>query len=169
MDWTFKSRSCSRALRRAAGLGLLAAALLPAVPAEPVDYAVVASLDVPVEAVTSEDLRQLFMLRRTYWSTGRPVNLILPGPALEDGSFLLDEIYEMNYPSLRRMILELLYRGEINLAPKIVTAEADAVSFAESGRGVVTLVRVNAVKQARVRVLAVDGKRPGDAGYPLRR
>ena len=132
-------------------------------------YALVVSDDVVVEAIEKEEVQRLFLFRQRFWRSGQRVNVLLAEPDLVEHSFVLDEVYEMTYPSLRRYILERLYQGEIDLPPKVVSSYEDAIRFVASGNGVVAIVPLDSVPDAGVRVLTIDGTRPGADGYPLKR
>ena len=171
VSWS-RPRSFSRALRATLGGALVAAVIASAAaaPAEAVeDYAIVVSPDVAVKSISVEQLRRLFLFREKYWKPGRPVKLIFSEDDLEPQSFLLERIYRSDYPSLRRLIVEKLYQEEIDLAPKVVATDEVAVAFVASGRGLIALVRANAVHGTNAKLVAIDGILPGASGYALRR
>ena len=132
------------------------------------EYAVITSPGATTETLSSRELRQLLRLERGFWKAGAPVALLLPAPRSETRAFLLRRVYGGSEEDMKRAILEKLYRGEINLAPKVVTTDEEAVAFTASGRGVIALVPADLVPDAGVRVLAIDGQLPGSASYPLK-
>ncbi len=132
-------------------------------------YAVIASPDVPVANLSLDELRRLFLFRERFWRPGETVKVILSEGQLEPGSFLLGQVYRMDFAALRRLILEKLSQGEIDLAPKVVTSDAVTVEYVAAGRGLLALVRAEAAHGARVKVLSIDGALPGQARYALRR
>lgn len=154
---------------------LLVVAATIVVPVDPseaavVEYAVIVSPDVPVSDLTTDELRRLFQFRRRYWRPGSPVIVLLSESGMGQGSFLLTEIYQLrDQSSLRRFILEKLYQGQIDLAPKIVASDEVAIRFVAAGRGLIAVVRANQVGDAGVKVLSLDGMLPGSTGYPGRR
>lgn len=146
---------------------LLVAWMLAAAPcAAAGEYAVVSSGDVDVTSLTSADLRALVLLDRHFWKPGHPVVLILPAPGSAARDFVVGHLCRSNEPALRRLYVEKMYRGEIDLAPK-VAAESDARTFVASGRGVLAVLPVPVKPGEGLRVLAIDGRRPGEPGYPL--
>jgi hypothetical protein len=140
-----------------------------AVSSAPEEFVVIASPDVPLSGLSLEQLRRVFLFREKYWKPGLPVTVLLTENGLEPGSFLLEHIYRMDYASLRRLIVEKLYQEEIDYAPRVVASDELAVALAASGRGAIAIVRAKAAEGARVKILAVDGLRPGSPGYALRR
>lgn len=133
------------------------------------EYAIVVSPDVKVTTLSLERVRRLFLFRETYWRPGLPVRLLYSESGVEPNSFLLQRIYRMEFSSLRRLIVERLYQEEIDLAPKVVASDAVAIAFVASGKGLIALVRANALQGADARPVAIDGVLPGAPGYALRR
>jgi len=135
-------------------------------------YVVIASPDVAVSFLSRDELRRIFHFTKRFWKAGQPVTLLFSERSLEPGSFLLDEIYHLEYPQLRRLILTKLYQGEIDLAPKVVASERAILQFVASGHGLVALVERSWLDDGAaetVNVLSIDGKLPGSDGYPLQR
>jgi len=149
-----------------ATLILAASWMMPyAAPAEP-EFAIVASPDVTVADLSLDELRRLFGFSRKYWTASSPVTILLSEESMEPGSFVLEKVYQLpDKASLRRLILEKLYQGQIDLAPKIVGSDELAIRFVAAGRGLLAVVRADAVDGAGVKILALDGKLPGSPGY----
>jgi hypothetical protein len=146
----------------------LAGAPVPRAPASDArEFAIVVSDDVAATALTSGDVRRLFSLDRRFWKAGHPVVVLLPAAGTATREFLLHRIYRTDEGGLKRMILEKLYQGEIDLAPKTVSSDREALTFVSSSRGAIAVVPAGLVEGTRVRTLKVDGKLPGSAGYPL--
>ena len=127
----------------------------------------VANPTVPDSDLTLDGLRDLFFFRVTFWERGGRVNVLLPASGLESGQFLQRAIYRMPDRRMKRLILEKLYRGEIDIAPDVANTDEEAVSMVAATPGSVAVVRADAVGQSEVKRLLIDGKRPGDAEYPL--
>lgn len=164
-----KPLSRSSAAAAAVALTLaLAAGLGAAAPAAAAEYAVVVSPDVRVDSLSLAQLRQLFVLNRHFWAQGQSVTVLLPPVHSPTREFLVGRIYRANEGLLRRMVVEKLFRGDIDAAPKTVASDADAGSLAAAGRGVIALVAADTPVPSGARVIAVEGRRPGESGYPLR-
>lgn len=134
----------------------------------PVDYAVVVSPDVSVESITFEELQKLFRFQKRYWRPGQPVNVILPATGSDAHAYLLAKVLRTTDGSLHRAIVEKMYRGEMDRAPKTAASDDDAVSIASSGKGQITLVVAGERRPAGARILTVERRKPGEEGYPLR-
>ena len=134
---------------------------------DPGKFAVVVSVDVAATGLTSGEVRRLFALDRHFWKAGQAVVVLLPAAGTSTRDFLLHRVYRTDEGGLKRMILEKLYQGEIDLAPKTVSSDREALTFVTSSRGAIALIPVALTEGARVRILSVDGKLPGIAGYPM--
>jgi hypothetical protein len=132
-------------------------------------YAVVVSRDVPVDDLSMDALRDLFLFASRRWADGQPVTVVYSEEALGADSCLMRLVYRMDYAAVRRLILQKLNRGELDLAPKVVSSDEAAAALVGVGSNLLTLVRASAANGATVKILAIDGKLPHDPGYPLRR
>ena len=143
-------------------------ARLPCAGAE-IEYAVIASPDVPVSNISLDELRRLFLFVKKYWKPGQPVTILISEGGLRPGSFVLRRIYQVkDEASLRRLILEKLYQWHIDLAPKIVASDQHAIAFVAAGRGLLAVVQADQVRGAGVKILSINGLSPGSPGYPGR-
>lgn len=176
MNCSCRRRSRSDRPRVARGLsgGLLAAALLLAVPvhaAPPASdharYRVIVSADVPATSVTLVELRRIVLGEQRFWKNRQPLALIMPGQQTPSRRFVLDHIANLTEPAYRRHMLELMYRGELEYAPKVADSDVEAVTLVAAGNGAITLVRDGTSLPAGVHSLQVNGRTPEDANYPL--
>ena len=80
---------------------------------------------------------------------------------------LLAKVYETTAPGLRKFWIGKAFRGEIPAAPSVVPTSEAAGTRVNGEAGAFSVVRADQVPEG-VRVVTIDGKRPGEAGYPLR-
>jgi hypothetical protein len=176
-SWQCRVRSLSKLLSLAIGT-LLATAAVASQAAKPpaagppaqtprIRYAVVASRDVPFAELTLDELRRVFLFKRHFWNPGKPVRLILPATGQPARRFLLDQVCQRTEGELRRMILESMYRGESDQAPKVAASEAETLAALESSSGSIALVSDTVALPTGVKRLKIDGKLPEDSDYPL--
>jgi hypothetical protein len=171
MRWSSTPRSRSSAPALAAALAALWLVAGPsaraAAPPAAAEFAAIASGGVPVDGLTLEELRRVFLFKRGVWRPGQPVYVMLPDRGLPARAFLLRHVYRMSDQDLRRFILERIFQAEIDFAPKVVGSEQEALAFVKAGRSIITLVSAAAPRLSEVKVLRIDGKLPRQAGYPL--
>jgi hypothetical protein len=131
------------------------------------EFAVVVSSGVGIDGLTFDELRRIFLFKRTVWRPGQTINVLLPDTGLPSRDFLLRQIYRMSDVELRRFILERIFQAEIDLAPKVVGSDGEAIAFAKSGRSILAIVAADAPGIASAKVLRIDGRLPGEPGYAL--
>ena len=132
------------------------------------EYAVVVSSDVDMRTLTVAELRRIFLLERRFWKSGKPIVALMPSNGAPSRHYLLRGICGIDEAQFRQLLLEKMYRGEIDLAPKVVASDEEALSFVAASRGLIALVPANLAASARVRVLEIGGKSLGTAGFPLK-
>ena len=157
---------------RSSGWGrwrIAAFVILIACNASAADFAVIVGANARVSEVSMDVLKRVFALDTRHWEGGDPVAVLLPGSAQPAREVLLQRILHVDEPQLRQLILGKIYRGEITFPPRVPNSDRQAIEFVASAHNLVAIVPAEIVSGAQVRVLTIDGKRPGDEGYPLRR
>lgn len=115
---------------------------------------------------SSEDLRTMFTLEQQFWPDGHRIALFLPPPGSTVKQVLLERLYAMSDFDLRKYWVGKLFRGAIPSIPSTlpnIDAVIAAVRESEGGMAAILAAEV----PPTVRVLRIDGKGPGDPGYPL--
>jgi ABC-type phosphate transport system substrate-binding protein len=122
-----------------------------------VDIAVVVHPDTPISNLSLADVRKVFLGDRQYWSTNVPVVLLIRAPVARERDVVLKTIYQMSESQFKQYWIapKVVYSND--MANELVSAIAGAIAFIDARE-----VRPGA------KVLRVDGKLPGEAGYPLR-
>ena len=150
----------------------LLAFVLLAVPAaaaveDVIDVAIVVKPEVPVDNLSMADVRKVFMGERQYWNSGMRVTLLVRAPVARERSIVLDKLYEMTEAQYRQYWISKVFRADAATGPKIVYTNDMAVELVKAIPGAVAFVDAKKVP-AGLKVLKVDGKLPGEKGYPLR-
>lgn len=150
-------------------LGALAlvAVLAAAVPAAAGDIAVVVHPDVKVDALTFSELRKILLGDRQFWPSGQPVTLIVRAPVAAERTLLLEKVYEMTEAQFRQYWIAKVFRAEATSGPRVVLSNNESVELIGVLPGAVALVSADDVP-AGVKILRIDGHKPGDRPYPLR-
>jgi ABC-type phosphate transport system substrate-binding protein len=130
--------------------------------------AIVVNADNPVNELTLDELRQVLRLDRQFWDDKLRVVLVARPTAEPEQQLLLDVVYAMDDKELRRLFVGKLYAGRIPAIPTVVKSGAAAAKIVAQTAGAVAAVSAADLPKG-VKVLAIDGKRPGDAGYALAR
>jgi ABC-type phosphate transport system substrate-binding protein len=146
---------------------LLAAALVWTLPAAENDVAVVVRPDTPAENLTLSDIRKLLLGERQFWTSNLRVTLLIRAPAAREREVVLRSIYQMNEAQFRQYWISKVFRAEASSGPKIVYSNEMATELVHSIPGSVAFVEAAQVPKG-LKVLKIDGKLPGEKGYPLR-
>lgn len=145
------------------GLGLAAAAA----PALAQDMAVVVSGAVQEPGLTSGELREIYLGNRQYWKPGLRVVPLVWGAEEREQQVLLERVYRMSADRYRQHWITKIFRDEATSKPIELLSGAMLAQAMAKLPGAIALVRADRVPPG-ARVLAVDGRRPGEPGYPLR-
>lgn len=158
-----------RGLRPALRRILLSAALalLGAGGALAGDVAVVVHPSVKIDDLTFPELKKVLLGDRQFWGKGEQVTLIVRAPVAEERTLLLEKVYDMSEAQFKQYWVGKVFRAEASTGPKVVISNEKAVELVAVLPGAIALVAVDDVPEG-LKVLKVDGKKPGEDGYPLR-
>jgi hypothetical protein len=159
--WKFASRAFA--------LSCLCLALLPTLAAQrhEVDVAVVVHPDTPISNLSLSDVRRVFLGDRQYWSTNLPVVLLIRAPVARERDVVLRIIYQMSESQFKQYWIAKIFRAEAATAPKVVYSNDIANQLVTAIPGAIAFIDSKDVKPGS-KVIRVDGRLPGEAGYPLR-
>jgi hypothetical protein len=130
------------------------------------ELAVVVHSEKGVSEVSAADLREMILLERQHWKGGGRIYLILPPSGSPEKEVLLKKVLNMTEEQLRRHYLAKLYGGEIAAFPSVAPSGAAALRTVSLAPNAIALVDAGGL-DASVKVLRVQGLRPGEAGYLL--
>lgn len=145
---------------------LLACLLLAPATAHAADVAIVVNSRNPTSDVSAAELNRMLRLETRHWQSGGRIYLILLESGTREKNVLLRRLYRMDDAELRQYWLGKVYSGEIASYPRVVASAAAVkkiVSQAPNALGFIDAAEAD----ASVKVLRIDGRRPGDSGYLL--
>jgi len=131
------------------------------------DVAVVVHPDVPVDSLTTADLRRLVLGDRGFWPGSVRVTLLLRAPVAYERDVVLRNICEMTEAQFRQHWIAKVFRADTAVAPKIVYSPEMSVDLVNRMPGAITFIDFSNATRS-LKVLKIDGKLPGEADYPLR-
>jgi ABC-type phosphate transport system substrate-binding protein len=132
-----------------------------------VDIAVVVHPDAPVSNLSLSDVRKVFLGDRQYWSSNVPVVLLIRAPVAREREVVLKIIYQMSESQFKQYWIAKIFRAEAATAPKVVYSNDMANQLVTAIPGAIAFIDSKDVKPGS-KVVRVDGRLPGEAGYPLR-
>ena len=130
------------------------------------DIAVVVRPDTPVDDLSFIEIRKLLMGDRQFWTSNLRVTLLIRAPAARERDVVLKRIYAMSESQFRQYWISKVFRAEATSGPKIVYTNEMATELVTALPGSVAFVDAGQVPKG-LKVLKIDGKLPGQKGYPL--
>ena len=132
-----------------------------------IDIALVAHPDTPVSNLTLAEVRKVFLGERQYWTANVPVVLLIRAPVARERDVVLKTIYQMTEQQFKQYWIAKIFRAESASAPKLVYSNNMASELVTAMPGAIAFIDSRQVRQG-AKVIRVDGRLPGEAGYPLR-
>jgi len=132
-----------------------------------VDVAVVVQPDTPVSNLSLAEVRKIFLGDRQYWSANTPVVLLIRAPVARERDVVLKVIYEMSESQFKQYWIAKIFRAESASAPKVVYSNDMANELVTALPGAIAFIDSRDLKPG-TKVVRVDGRLPGEPGYPLR-
>jgi len=130
--------------------------------------AVVVPKSSPTDGLSMAQLRKLVMGDVHTWPDKSKVTLVAADPDGAVFKCLITAVVRMSTPEYRKYLMNADFRGDEPLRLKPVDTSASAVRLVAASAGSFSVVEANAVSaSSAVKVLAINGKHPGEAGYPL--
>jgi ABC-type phosphate transport system substrate-binding protein len=131
------------------------------------DLAVVVNSDTPVTDLSLAEVRRVFLGQRQYWSPKLPVVLLIRAPVARERDVVLRVIYQMSEEEYTQYWVAKIFRAEVTSPPKIVYSNDMQYELVTAIPGAIAFVDARNVRPG-VKVVRIDGKLPGEKGYPLR-
>jgi ABC-type phosphate transport system substrate-binding protein len=144
---------------------LLALWLAPAM-AVAADLAVVVHPSVPVDNLTFAEMRKILMGDRQYWTPGLRVTLLIRAPQARERDVVLKTIYQMTEAQFRQYWVGKVFRADTATGPKIVYSNEMALEIVAAVPGAIAFID-SAQMTKGLKTVKIDGKMPGEKGYPL--
>ena len=150
-----------------AGVTGLLVSMPAAVRTQGPEIAVVVHPDVPVDNLTIAELRRILLGDREFWASGMRVMLFLRAPVARERDVAIKEVCRMTEAQFRQHWIAKVFRADTPSGPRIVYSGQMAIDQVSRTPGAITFVEAGSVGKG-VKVLKIDGKAPGQSGYPVR-
>ena len=131
------------------------------------DIAVVVHPSVPVDNLTTAELRRILLGDREFWPSGDRVTLLIRAPIARERDVVVKSLCEMTEAQFRQHWIGKVFRAESPSGPKIVYSTEMALEQVSRTPGALSFVPA-AVAGRGVKVLRIDGKAPGQPGYSVK-
>jgi hypothetical protein len=128
--------------------------------------AIVVHPQAPVEGLTFGEMRKVFRGERQYWTSDVPIVLLMRAPVAAEREVILRRVYEMSEAQFKQFWIAKIFRDEAAVVPKILYSNDQIADFILGVPGSIGFVDAAAVRPG-LKVLKIDGRLPGQPGYPL--
>jgi ABC-type phosphate transport system substrate-binding protein len=130
------------------------------------EFAVIGSPEVPVTNLTLADLRKLFLGDKQFWNSKLRVALLIRAPVARERAAVVWTICKMTEAQFSQHWIGKSMRAECTSSPQQFASNQQALNLVSNTPGAIAIVNASQVP-AGTKVLAVEGKLPGQPGYRL--
>jgi ABC-type phosphate transport system substrate-binding protein len=128
--------------------------------------AVIVNIENPVDHLSVSELQRIVLGERQSWSTKIPLVLMMRNEQSRERSLLLQKVCRMTDSEYHHYWTGKIFRGEVTSEPVTLPSVGTALNFVSSIKGGISFVDGANVRPG-VKVLRIDGRLPGEPGYPL--
>ena len=129
--------------------------------------AIIANGEVAADDLSLAELKRIFLAEQQFWPDRTRIVLLVQPPGDYARQVVLDRIYGMSEAEYKKYWVAKMFRAEVPSGPKIVFSVNMAGELVSSIRGAITFVTAADATSTGAKVLRIDGKLPGELGYPL--
>jgi ABC-type phosphate transport system substrate-binding protein len=131
--------------------------------------AVVVNKGNATEGLSMAQLRRLLLGDMRNWPDKQKVSVVAPDPQSTAFKCLLSAVVRMTDVEYRRFIASAQFRGDEPVDLRTAASGAAAAKIVSGAPGAIGIVETGALPgiSSTVRVLRINGKQPGESGYPL--
>ena len=131
------------------------------------DVAVIVNPKNNVDNLSMAELAKIFRGERQYWRTDLPVLLLLRAPGSYEREVALRSIFRMTESQYKQYWISRIMRAEATSPPAELYSSGMTKEGVSSIPGSIACISASDVKPG-VKVVRINGRLPGEAGYPLR-
>lgn len=144
------------------GLAALGAA------AEAGDVAIIVHRSHPESGLTMAELNRVFRMEQQHWKAGDRIEVVLQASGSEKDTIIQTRVLGLRASELPAFWLGKTFRGEITAAPRSLASDVSVKQLVGANLHAVGYVDSLLLDES-VKALKIDGKSPGEPGYPLAR
>ena len=124
----------------------------------------------PVEALSTGELKKLFLSDRSKWDTGKSVAPVMLSPGTAARTAFLKIVCGMNDGDFKKYFVQAAFEGKDVAPPKEVSSARDVKSVVAGSPGAIGFVSAAdfSAGDSGIKAVKVDGAAATDAGYKLK-
>lgn len=112
------------------------------------------------------ELRKIFLGEKQFWDDNSRIILLVRAPVARERDVVLTKIYRMGEAEFQQYWIAKVFRAEVSSKPKIVYSSDMTSELVTVLPGAIGFLPADEVGSG-MKVLRINGKLPGEAGYPL--
>jgi ABC-type phosphate transport system substrate-binding protein len=112
------------------------------------------------------ELRKIFLGEIQFWDDNSRIVLLVRAPVARERDVVLTKIYRMGEAEFQQYWIAKVFRAEVSSKPKIVYSSGMTSELVTALPGAIGFLPADEVGPG-MKVLSINGKLPGEAGYPL--
>lgn len=133
---------------------------------KPEPMAIVMKKGSKVSALSSAELLKIFKGQEKQSDDGTKFALTMRATGSAERAAFLEQVMKMSDAEYQKYFLQAVFTGMLKTAPKVVGGIDALKAFMDSNDGAIGYVKLSEVDDSFT-VLTIDGKKPGESGYPL--
>jgi ABC-type phosphate transport system substrate-binding protein len=133
---------------------------------KPEPMAIVVKKGSKLTALTSAELLKIFKGQEKQSDDGTKFALTMRATGSAERAAFLDQVMKMSESEYQKYFLQAVFTGMVKVAPKAVGSIDALKAFMDSNDGAIGYVKLGEVGD-NFTVVSIDGKKPGESGYPL--
>lgn len=136
------------------------------------EVAVIVNAANATQEISFRELEKIFRQDKQFWGDGKKIYLVMLETGSQEKDVVLQRLYRMDEAELKKFWLQKMFKGEIATFPKTLSSAGSITQFVAKVPNAIGFVDAAVADSSvrtdsSVRVLKIDGKLPGAAGYPL--
>jgi hypothetical protein len=131
------------------------------------DLAIVVNASCSLDNVSSAELAKIFKAEKSKTPEGAKFLIGVRETGSAERKAALEAIYHMTDAEYEKFFLQATFAGTVTAAPKVLAGAGAARLFVAGSPGAICYLRASEADSS-VKVVKVDGKAPGDPGYPIK-
>ena len=159
-------RTCLRRAAVVSALALASALGAGSLAAQDSAITIVTNPRTATSDISFLELRKIFLGEKQFWDDNSRIILLVRAPVARERDVVLTKIYRMGEAEFQQYWIAKVFRAEVSSKPKIVYSSDMTSELVTVLPGAIGFLPADEVGSG-TKVLRINGKLPGEAGYPL--
>jgi ABC-type phosphate transport system substrate-binding protein len=129
--------------------------------------AIVVNRSNPVESLSFQELRKIFLEDQDHWSNGRRITVLMLDHGKVERQVVLNQIYKMDEQDFSKYFVHRMFTGEVQAAPKVLASSTEMLTFVFNVPGAIGYLKASDVNDT-VKIVRIDSRLPSEKDYAIR-